>query len=51
VPIALAVPYCDAVVTERHACATLVQAGFGERMSTALMRSPEELVEWLEMRM
>ena len=45
--MALCVPYCDAVVTEKHACATLVRAGFEERMDTALMRSPEELEAWL----
>jgi hypothetical protein len=45
--MALAVPYCDAVVTERHANSVLERAGLGERMSTALMRSPQELVDWL----
>jgi hypothetical protein len=45
--MALSVPYCDAVVTERHACAILKDAGFDERMGTALMRRPGELVDWL----
>jgi hypothetical protein len=45
--MALAVPYCDAVVTERHAYSILDRAGFGNRMHTALMRRPEELDTWL----
>jgi hypothetical protein len=45
--MALSVPYCDVVVTERHAYSLLHQAKLGERMDTALMRSPEELVDWL----
>jgi len=45
--MALSVPYCDVVATERHACSLLQQAGLGERMNTALMRTPQELVDWL----
>ncbi|MHB1844818.1 MAG: hypothetical protein ACYCWW_08310 [Deltaproteobacteria bacterium] len=45
--MALSVPYCDAVVTERHAYSILQQAGFGQRMGTALMRTPRALVDWL----
>jgi hypothetical protein len=45
--MALSVPYCDAVVTERHAYSILDRAGLGERMSTALMRTPQGLVDWL----
>ena len=46
--MALAVPYCDAVVTEKHACATLRRAGFEDPMGTVLMRRPEEPEQWLE---
>jgi len=45
--MALAVPYCDAVVTERHAHDTLSRADLGERMETELMCTPEALREWL----
>ena len=45
--MALSVPHCDAVVTERHAYSILKNAGFDERMGTALMRKPGELVDWL----
>ena len=48
--VGLAVPYCDAVVTERYACSVLQRAELGERMNTALMRSPQELVDWLSNR-
>jgi hypothetical protein len=47
--MALAVPYCDAVVTERHAYATLTSAGLPERMGTELMCTPEALCQWLSM--
>jgi hypothetical protein len=49
--MALSVPYWDAVVTERHAFSILDYAGFVERMDTALMRRPDELVDWLAQRM
>lgn len=45
--MALSVPYCDAVVTEKNACATMRRVGIAERMHTALMRRPDELVTWL----
>lgn len=45
--MALAVPYCDAVVTEKHACTTLQRADFEARMGTVIMRSPGELERWL----
>jgi hypothetical protein len=45
--MALAVPYCDAVLTEKHACDTLVRVGFEERMGTVIMCQPEELEAWL----
>ena len=45
--MALSVPYCDAVVTERHAYSILHRAGLGERMGTALIEAPNELVDWL----
>jgi hypothetical protein len=45
--MALSVPYCDAVVTERHACSILERAGFSGRMDVALMRRLDELVDWL----
>jgi hypothetical protein len=45
--MALSVPYCDAVVTERHAYSILKDVGFDERMGTALMHRPGELVDWL----
>jgi hypothetical protein len=45
--MALAVPYCDAVVTEKHACDALRRAGFLDRMGTVIMRQPEELEQWL----
>jgi hypothetical protein len=46
--MALAVPYCDAVVTERHACDTLNIAKVGDRMGTTIMATPAELLAWLE---
>lgn len=46
--MAQSVPYCDAVVTEKNACATLLRARLAERMHTALMRRPDELLAWLE---
>ena len=45
--MALAVPYCDAVVTEKHAHATLTRAMFGDRMDTVVMRRPTDLTSWL----
>ncbi len=45
--MALSVAYCDVVVTERHAYSILHRAGLNERMDTALMRTPQQLVDWL----
>ena len=41
--LALAVPYCDIVVTEKACHHVLQTAHLGERMHTALLRSLEEL--------
>ena len=41
--LALAVPYCDVVVTEKACHHVLTNAGLGERMHTALLRRLEDL--------
>ena len=46
--MALSVPYCDAVVTERHACDTLNRAQMGDMMGTAIMATPEDFMAWIE---
>ena len=46
--MALAVPYCDAVVTERHASNTLNSAKVGDKMGTTIMATPAEFLAWLE---
>ena len=46
--MAQSVPYCDAVVTEKNACTTLLRAGLAERMHTVLLRRPSEILAWLE---
>jgi hypothetical protein len=46
--MALSVPYCDAVVTERHACSTLNSAKIGDKMGTAIMATPDEFMAWME---
>ncbi len=42
--LSLAVPYCQVVVTEKHAHATLTRAKLDKRMSTVLLRRLEDLV-------
>lgn len=48
--LALAVPYCDVVVTENACHHALTAVGFGERMHTALLRDllelPKTLSDW-----
>jgi hypothetical protein len=48
--MALAIPYCDVVVTEKACHHILSAAGLGERMHTALLHNlndlPRTLVEW-----
>ncbi len=44
--MSVSVPYCDAVVTERHAADTLNRAHVGGKMHTAIMASPGEMAEW-----
>jgi hypothetical protein len=46
--MALAVPYCDIVVTEKACHHALTAARLGERMHTALLRKLEELPKVLE---
>jgi hypothetical protein len=46
--MALAVPYCDVVVTEKACHHALTTARLGERMHTALLRNLEELPNVLE---
>lgn len=42
--LSVATPYCDIVVTERHAHHVLHQAGLPERLRTEVLATPEELV-------
>ena len=48
--MALAVPYCDIVVTERACCHALMVAGTDQRMNTVVLRDltrlPEVLMDW-----
>jgi hypothetical protein len=46
--LTLAVPYCDAVVTDRHACHILHSAGLPARMETVVLASLEELADLLD---
>jgi hypothetical protein len=46
--MALSVPYCDIVVTEKACHHALLQARLGNRMHTALLRSLEELPSALD---
>jgi hypothetical protein len=46
--MALAVPYCDIVVTEKACHHELTTARLGQRMHTALLRKLEELPSTLE---
>jgi hypothetical protein len=45
--LSLAVPYCDAVVTERHARHALSAAGADRRSGTEVLATLDELVAWL----
>jgi len=45
--LSIAVPYCDAVVTEKHAVHSLRRVHLDEAMNTAILRSPDQLTEWL----
>lgn len=45
--LSAATPYCDVVITERHAHHALHRAGLPERLNTVVLATPEELVELL----
>lgn len=45
--LALAVPYCDVVVTERRRARDLTWSGCPQRLDTTILTSPEELLESL----
>ena len=47
-PMALAVPYCDVVVTEKACHHALVSTGMGARMDTVLLRDLPSLVSTLK---
>lgn len=42
--MSVAVPYCDIVVTERRACATVRAAHLDRRMNTVVVASPADLI-------
>jgi hypothetical protein len=46
--LALAVPYCDVVVTERHRCHVLRTARMNTRMSTTVLSSLNDLSSYLD---
>ena len=46
--LAVAVPYCDIVVTEKACHHALTRAKLGDRMNTALLRSIADLPKTLE---
>lgn len=48
--LAVAVPYCDVVVTEKHARHVLSAAGLPARAGTEVLATPDELVTWLDRR-
>lgn len=48
--LAVAVPYCDVVVTEKHARHVLSAAGLPARAGTEVFATPDELVTWLDRR-
>jgi len=48
--MALSVPYCDVVLTEKNAYDSLLRERFDERMHTVIMRRPGELRDWLDTR-
>ncbi|WP_431042190.1 hypothetical protein ACQUSR_09895 [Streptomyces sp. P1-3] len=45
--LSIAVPYCDLVVTERHACHVLRTARIPEGQQTEVVATPAELERWL----
>jgi hypothetical protein len=45
--LGVAVPYCDAVWTERHAASVLNRAGVPERLGTKVVSRPAEVIELL----
>lgn len=45
--LALAVPYCDVVVTERRRANDLNHSGCAQRLGTTVLTSPEELLDLL----
>jgi hypothetical protein len=45
--LSIAVPCCDAVVTERHARHMLSAAGLPRRLGTEALATLDELVAWL----
>jgi hypothetical protein len=45
--LSISVPYCDVVVTERHACHVLHTAGVPARVGTEVFATLGELVSWL----
>jgi hypothetical protein len=48
--LSVAVPYCDAVVTERHARHVLMTTGVAERLKTEIFATVDELGAWLQSR-
>ncbi|MFI7285288.1 hypothetical protein ACIBRY_01225 [Streptomyces anulatus] len=46
--LSIAVPYCDVVVTERHACHVLRTARVPARVGTEVFATLGELVSWLD---
>ena len=46
--LSLAVPYCDAVLTDKAARNAIVSAGVGDRAQTFMPRMPVDLATWLD---
>jgi hypothetical protein len=46
--LALAVPYCHAVVTEKHAATVLTNAKIDRRMNTVICRDLDAFATWLD---
>jgi hypothetical protein len=45
--LSIAVPYCDMVVTERHACHVVRTARLPQAMNTEVVPKLNDLMEWL----
>lgn len=43
--LTIAIPYCDIVVTEKHAHAQMTNAGMGKKYGTKLLRNIEDLLD------